>query len=47
MSLPEPLLRADWPRERLLRHGAATLSDPELLALALRTGVAGCNAVQL
>lgn len=32
MSLPEPLLRADWPRERLLRHGAATLSDPELLA---------------
>lgn len=29
------------PREKLLSHGAAALSDTELLALLLRTGVAG------
>ncbi|KAA1175602.1 JAB domain-containing protein [Marinobacter salinexigens] len=29
------------PRERLLRHGADTLSDAELLAIFLRTGTAG------
>ncbi|KEF30815.1 DNA repair protein RadC [Marinobacter nitratireducens] len=29
------------PRERLLRHGANTLSDAELLAIFLRTGTAG------
>lgn len=35
------------PRERLLRHGAAVLSDAELLAVILRTGVAGCPVVTL
>src|SRR3982751_366190 len=35
------------PRERLLREGAAALSDPELLALFLRVGVKGMNAVEL
>ncbi len=35
------------PRERLLRHGAAVLSDTELLALLLRTGVAGCSALAI
>jgi DNA repair protein RadC len=35
------------PRERLLSHGAAVLSDPELLALLLRTGVAGSSALEL
>ena len=35
------------PRERLLLHGASALSDAELLALFVRTGVAGCNAVEL
>lgn len=35
------------PRERLIRQGAHTLSDAELLALFLRTGVAGRDAVQL
>src|SRR5690554_5644894 len=29
------------PRERLLKHGAQTLSDAELLAIFLRTGTAG------
>lgn len=42
----------DWPaderpRERLLNQGAAALSDAELLAIFLRTGVAGRSAVDL
>ncbi len=41
----------DWPaaqrpRERLLRHGVQALSDPELLAIFLRVGVRGKNAVE-
>jgi DNA repair protein RadC len=35
------------PRERLIREGAAALSDPELLAVFLRVGVQGKNAVEL
>jgi DNA repair protein RadC len=35
------------PRERLLRHGAAVLSDAELLAIYLRVGVRGKSAVDL
>ena len=43
---------SDWPagerpRERLLAHGAATLSDAELLAVILRTGLRGKSAVDL
>ena len=43
---------ADWPaeerpRERLLRHGAGALSEAELLAILLRTGIAGASAVEL
>ena len=42
----------DWPederpREKLLQRGASALSDAELLAIFLRTGVAGCNAIEL
>ena len=42
----------DWPvrerpRERLLANGAASLSDAELLAIFLRTGVNGKSAVDL
>lgn len=42
----------DWPederpRERLLKQGAASLSDAELLAIFLRMGVAGKSAVDL
>jgi DNA repair protein RadC len=42
----------DWPegerpREKLLERGAAALSDAELLAIFLRTGVKGCSAVDL
>lgn len=38
---------AERPREKLLEWGAATLSDAELLAIFLRTGVAGRSAVDL
>ena len=42
----------DWPegerpREKLLQRGAAALSDAELLAIFLRTGVKGKSAVDL
>lgn len=42
----------DWPvserpREKLLQQGATTLSDAELLAIFLRTGVKGKSAVDL
>jgi DNA repair protein RadC len=35
------------PREKLLARGAAALSDAELLALLLRTGMAGKGVLQL
>jgi DNA repair protein RadC len=38
---------AERPRERLLAKGAAILSDAELLAILLRTGLRGKNAVEL
>lgn len=38
---------AERPREKLLARGAAALSDAELLAIFLRTGVAGKSAVDL
>lgn len=43
---------SDWPsterpRERLLAHGAGALSDAELLAILLRTGIPGKSAVEL
>jgi DNA repair protein RadC len=42
----------DWPaserpREKLLNHGVQALSDAELLAIFLRTGVSGISAVEL
>ena len=42
----------DWPagerpREKLLQRGASSLSDAELLAIFLRTGVRGKSAVDL
>lgn len=38
---------AERPREKLLQHGASILSDAELLAIFLRTGVSGKSAVDL
>ncbi len=37
----------DRPREKLLRRGATALSDAELLAILLRTGVRGASALDL
>ncbi len=37
----------DLPREKLLRRGRAALSDEELIALFLRTGLQGCNVLEL
>ncbi|GAA4339420.1 DNA repair protein RadC [Pigmentiphaga soli] len=37
----------EQPRERLLRHGPGVLTDAELLAVLLRTGTPGCNALEL
>lgn len=38
---------AERPREKLLNQGAAALSDAELLAIFLRTGIPGRSAVDL
>ncbi|HFD13183.1 MAG TPA: JAB domain-containing protein [Crenotrichaceae bacterium] len=42
----------DWPvnerpREKLMKHGSQSLSDAELLAIFLRTGIQGVTAVDL
>jgi DNA repair protein RadC len=38
---------AERPREKLLLHGESALSDAELLAIFLRTGVPGKSAIDL
>src|SRR6266699_351642 len=35
------------PREKLAAHGSSALTDPELIAILLRTGVVGANAVEV
>lgn len=42
-ELPEE----DRPREKLANRGAAALSDSELIAILLRTGLPGANAVDV
>ena len=42
-ELPEE----DRPREKLLKHGADGLTNRELIAILLRTGVRGKNAVEV
>lgn len=47
-SLPLKELPSDQlPREKLRQQGRASLSDEELLALFLRTGLPGCNVLEL
>lgn len=41
------LPKSSRPREKLLAQGAASLSDAELLALLLRTGLAGRSVLQM
>lgn len=43
VDLPEP----ERPRERLLERGSEAVSDVELVAVLLRTGVAGSSALRL
>ncbi len=35
------------PREKLIQRGRAALSDDELIAIFLRTGLKGCNVLEL
>jgi DNA repair protein RadC len=39
--------KAERPREKLLAHGASSLSDAEILALFIRTGIRGKTALDL
>src|SRR5438132_13883594 len=39
--------REERPREKLASRGASALSDPELIAILLRTGVPGANAIEV
>jgi DNA repair protein RadC len=39
--------KAERPREKLAAHGASALSDAELIAILLRTGVTGKNVIDL
>jgi DNA repair protein RadC len=47
MTLQTLHANAERPRERLLTHGASVLTSAELLAIVLRTGTRGCDAVSL
>jgi DNA repair protein RadC len=42
-ELPED----ERPREKLVLNGARSLSNPELLAILLRTGIKGLSAIEL
>src|SRR4029453_9910649 len=35
------------PREKLAAHGAGALTDSELIAILLRTGIPGANAIEV
>ena len=43
----QALPRSLMPREKLLQFGASALSDAELLAIFLRTGIKNCPVMQL
>jgi DNA repair protein RadC len=50
--MPQPLRIKDQPvnerpRERLAAQGAGALSNAELIAILLRTGLKGMNAVEV
>src|ERR1041385_7996457 len=38
---------AERPREKLAAHGPSALTDPELIAILLRTGIPGANAIEI
>src|SRR5260370_6307351 len=39
--------KEERPREKLAAHGPSTLSNPELIAILLRTGIVGANAIEV
>jgi len=39
--------REERPREKLAAHGPASLTNPELIAILLRTGISGKNAIEV
>src|SRR6202043_2664333 len=39
--------QAERPREKLAAHGPASLTNPELIAILLRTGITGKNAIEV
>ena len=41
------LAEDERPREKLIQRGRAALSDEELIAIFLRTGLKGCNVLEL
>jgi DNA repair protein RadC len=43
----QEMAQGERPREKLAAHGARALSDAELVAILLRTGVSGANAVDV
>jgi len=43
----QELREDERPREKLARHGASTLSEPELIAILLRVGTQGANAIDV
>ena len=47
MNLPDRIPETERPRERLSSQGAPALQDSELLAVILRTGARGTNALDL
>ena len=50
MTLPsriKDLPQHERPRDRLAEHGAEALTDAELIAILLRTGMRGQSAVQV
>jgi DNA repair protein RadC len=52
-TVPMPQLKIrempeeERPREKLMSRGAPALTDPELIAILLRTGVRGANAIEV
>lgn len=46
-TLPNETPVKELPYERFLSHGAQSLTNAELLAVILRTGTTGCDAVRL
>lgn len=43
----QELQEDERPREKLAQHGAAALSEPELIAILLRVGTQGANAIDV